>query len=87
MKSAHEAPRKVRFNRAKLQISGGSRYIKTNATQLSGISPSLGCTEPSMLETPPDKLAPITEIPQPEPESRLSIQRYTKPRIRFGSKP
>lgn len=59
MKSAEEAPWKARFNLANLQISSGSIYIKTNATQLSGISPSFGFTTPSMSETPPDILAPI----------------------------
>ncbi|KAL4578743.1 hypothetical protein LXL04_014874 [Taraxacum kok-saghyz] len=40
--SEDAAPRKARLRRARLHISGGVRYKKTHATQLSGMSPSPG---------------------------------------------
>ena len=40
--SEEAAPRKARLSRAKLHISGGVKYKKTHATQLSGISPNPG---------------------------------------------
>ena len=45
--SEEAAPRKARFNRARLQISGGVKYMKTQATQLSGMSPSPGPPMPA----------------------------------------
>lgn len=74
MKSAEEAPWKARFNRAKLQISGGSRYAKTNATQLSGMSPSpgfIGEQPPSTSDAAPERLAPMKPI---TPTKRLILE-------------
>ncbi|MFS7932525.1 hypothetical protein Hanom_Chr04g00368861 [Helianthus anomalus] len=63
MKSAEEAALNARLSLANLQISGGSKYDKTRATQDSGISPRVsfdGWVEPSELSGDrSDELAPI----------------------------
>nr|GMC86292.1 hypothetical protein BHM03_00030667 [Ipomoea batatas]GMC88977.1 hypothetical protein BHM03_00030667 [Ipomoea batatas]GMC90465.1 hypothetical protein BHM03_00030667 [Ipomoea batatas] len=60
--SDEAAPRKARLSRAKLQISGGVRCRKTQATQLSGMSPNPGPPLADPFSVRPDNDAPIRPL-------------------------
>lgn len=62
------APRKARLRRARLHISGGVRYMNTQATQLSGMSPRPGPLPVPFAPLPSvrfDNVAPISLSPPP----------------------